>query len=148
VPFASFVHTGLVLAVAYRAGGRWRVKPQTSAGGRNAALNKPKLMSCCNHWQSNTSDLRPDTCLTLRRIDQHDFNSVGFQNFVHGNPIHAGRFERDYRDPACQQPSGHLIQILRIATEFPNCRCRPISRYGHKVATTTDINAGGIGGAG
>ena len=43
-------------------------KAHTASAGRNAPLSKPYDMRCCNHRQSSTSDLRPETFLTWRAL--------------------------------------------------------------------------------
>jgi len=43
----------------------------TAPVGRNAPRSKPQVMSCCNHWQSSTSDLRPETFLTWRALTRN-----------------------------------------------------------------------------
>ena len=41
---------------------------QISSFGRKAPASNPKLINCCSHWQSSTSDLRPETFLTCRAL--------------------------------------------------------------------------------
>ena len=45
-------------------------------------------MSCCNHWQSSTSDLRPETFLTWRALTS---STVKPRDSSRGDPVALGQ---------------------------------------------------------
>ncbi len=81
----------------------------------------------------------------VTRIRQARLYSVRFQNVVRRNPINAGCFHRDRRDPTGLQPSGHRVQIFGERLE--NSYWTPVSirRHGYKNLSCPNINAPGIG---
>ena len=47
-------------------------------------------MSCCSHWQSSTSLLRPGTFLTCRALTRCTSNPAASSISNRGIPVHAG----------------------------------------------------------
>ena len=53
----------------------------------------------------------------MARVDQEDLEATGFEDFIQGDPVDAGRLHRDARHAASREPVGEPMKIGRETPE-------------------------------
>ena len=104
-----------------------RQVPQLRAAAwaaRSSPRNSPASISWQSHCASETSVLRPGTCLTCRALHERQLEVV-LQDVPDRLPIHAGRLHRDVRH-ADTPPASHATP----AAPRPSSRTPPHAAHG------------------
>ena len=112
-----------------------------SPSGRKAPDSSPKVCSCCSHWQSTTSVLRPDTFLMRRGVHQHHLKPTLFQHPEQWYPVHAGGLHDHGLHAALGQPVRQTIQVRREGGELAHRRLRAVGGHRHEVAAGSHVDA-------
>ena len=84
-------------------------------------------MSCCNHWQSSTSDLRPETFLTWRALTSSTVKPRDSSNSNKGiqyTPVDS------IATVSTPQASSQSARVLRSVVKLANSRTGSSSRSG------------------
>ena len=61
--------------------------------------------------------LAPRDVFDVARVDQEDLEATGFEDFIQGDPVDAGRLHRDARHAASREPVGEPMKIGRETPE-------------------------------
>ena len=86
------------------------------------------MCSCCSHWQSTTSVLRPHV-LDASRVHQHDLESPFLQNPEQRYPVHPGGLHDHGLHSALRKPVSQAVQVRREGLKLLHRRLRPVGRY-------------------
>jgi len=109
---------------------RWRNRDrrtQIESSGRNESFSNPKVWSCCSHWQSATSVLRPGTFLAWRALTSRTSNpraSSTWYNAIQYTPVDS------MATVSMPQAASQLASACRSAVKLSNRRTGFGSRSG------------------
>ena len=88
----------------------------------------------------------PPQLVAVAGIDEEDFEPLGLEQFVQGDPVDAGRFQGDRGDLVLTQEGRNGFQASRVGRELPN---QTGTGFGGEadadpVRAGTDVDAGGV----
>ena len=85
--------------------------------GSKASAEQPHAVQLPEPFAIADIALAPRDVFDVARVDQEDLEATGFEDFIQGDPVDAGRLHRDARHAASREPVGEPMKIGRETPE-------------------------------